>query len=70
MTKTMDFITSALFASFIGWTVGYGWFLLADINTVNAILMLTSMVWFGIGAITAIVGGVVWAIRHVRITIV
>lgn len=70
MNKTCDFLVNAFFASFLAWTVGYGWFLLSDLNTINAILMLASMVWTCIAVIVAIVGGLVWAIRHVRISII
>ena len=70
MNKTLDFITSALFGGGISYGIGYVWFLLSDMNALNAIFMLAGISWVAIGALTALVAGVVWAFRHVRITIV
>lgn len=70
MNKTLDFICSALCGGGISYSLGYLAFLIWDINTLNAIMMLAGMTWVAIATVTAIVGGLVWTARHVRLTIV
>lgn len=70
MNKTLDFICSALCGGGFGYYLGYIWYLLADMNVLNAILMVSGLALVAIGTVTAIVGGLVWTARHVRLTIV
>lgn len=70
MTKTMDFVVSSLFSGGIGYLIGYVWFLLTDINTFNAILMLAGLTVTALALLTATAGIAVWTVRHVRLTIV
>lgn len=67
MNKTCDFICSALCGGGISYLIGYTWFLLGDINTLNAIMILAGLVWFSIGTIVALIASVVWTVRHVRV---
>lgn len=70
MNKTIDFICSALCGGGISYLLGYIWYLLADMNVLNAILIGSGLVLIAIGTVTAIVGVLVWTARHVRLTIV
>lgn len=67
---TVDFITTSFVAAGLSYLLGYVWFLISDINTPNAILMLAGLTWLAIAIVTALVASLVWVVRHVRITIV
>lgn len=67
--KTLDFLSNAFGTAALAWFIGYGWFLLAGINTVNALIMLAGMAAFSIASLTALVALVVWTLRHVRVRI-
>lgn len=70
MNKTCDFISSSLLGGGIAYFIGYIWFLLGDMNVFNAILMFSGISLVSLGVGVALVGTLVWAARHVRITIV
>lgn len=70
MNKTCDFIVSAFCGGGISYLLGYAWFLLGDIGTLNAIMMLAGLVWIFIALLVSLGAGIVWTARHVRITVV